>query len=208
MNRSDPAAHTKKLSIWGMNGRLLAMPGPPAKKRTLVIVHGQHHSLERFHSIVLYLEQHGSVLFPDMPGFGGMDSFYSIGRTPSYDAYADYLYDVLEAHVKTDRVWLVGVSFGSQVMTRFLQKYPVWQSRVEHAVVLMGLVGAQDFQTGRFFRATVHPLAAIASTYIGASVLGFLGFNALSFHLMRRIINDTQKKTYTDPDDVRLATEI
>ena len=79
------------LNINGMNGRMLHIAAPKNKNKELLLLYGHHSSLERMYGIAEDLNQYGAVTMPDFPGFGGMDSFYTIGMQPSIDNLADYL---------------------------------------------------------------------------------------------------------------------
>src|SRR5690606_25578127 len=86
----------KAININGMSGRMVHIKKPQAKK-VIVYIHGLHTSAERHYSLCQFLSDFGEVYAPDMPGFGGMDSFYSIGLKPSYDSFADYIYTVIKS---------------------------------------------------------------------------------------------------------------
>src|SRR6478609_3672604 len=87
----SPADFIQPLYINGMNGRMLHAPATKNGKREMLLIYGHHAMLERWWGLVQTLQEFGTVTMPDLPGFGGMDSFYSIGRKPTIDAYADYL---------------------------------------------------------------------------------------------------------------------
>ena len=192
-----------------MHGRMLHLPKQKAgHDRSFVVLHGQHHSIERFYSIAQYLNQFGEVYMPDLPGFGGMDSFYAVGKHPSYDAYADYVHSVMQQCQLGRRVWLVGASFGSQVMTRTLQRHPEIQTVVEQAVAIAGLVGKRDFRVSWSFRAKLFPLIYISSTRIGAYISGAIFSNAVTSRLVKRVIRSIKSKYYRDEAKLRLAVAV
>ena len=89
----QPADYIQPLNINGLEGRMLHVPAPPKKHREILLLYGHHAKLERWWSLVENLQQYGSVTMPDLPGFGGMDSFYRVHRRPTIDAFADYLAD-------------------------------------------------------------------------------------------------------------------
>src|SRR3990167_2869837 len=112
------------LNINGMKGRMLHLPTPKNKKREILLVYGHHASLERMYSFARVMNRYGSVTMPDLPGFGGMDSFYKIGRKPTLDNMADYLASLIRLRYKNRRLSIAGFSFGFLVVTRMLQRYP------------------------------------------------------------------------------------
>jgi pimeloyl-ACP methyl ester carboxylesterase len=146
----NPADYIVPLNINGMQGRLLNLPVPKGKKREVLMVAGHHTSLERLSGVVMQLNKYAGVTSPDLPGFGGMDSFYKIGKQPTLDNLADYLAAVVRLRYKNRRRFvIVGVSFGFIVVTRMLQKYPEIAGRVDFVASLVGLVHHEDFALKR-----------------------------------------------------------
>ena len=69
------------LNVNGMRGRMLHLPAPNKNKtKEILLVYGHHASLERMYSFAQVINKYGIVTMPDLPGFGGMDSFYKIGK--------------------------------------------------------------------------------------------------------------------------------
>jgi pimeloyl-ACP methyl ester carboxylesterase len=123
------------------------MPPPKGKKREIMFIYGHHSSLERNFGVAEYLNKYGSVTVPDLPGFGGMDSFYSIGRAPSLDDMADYLAAFIKLrYKKNQRFDLTGLSLGFMIITRMLQKYPDIARRVDVLVSFAGFAHKSDFR--------------------------------------------------------------
>ena len=91
---------------------------PKKTKKRFVVLHGLHASLERMYAVSQLIYEYGEVYQPDLPGFGGMDSFYKIGRVPNYDEYADYLYTFLKSQKLTENIWFFANSFSAQILTR------------------------------------------------------------------------------------------
>src|SRR3982751_3045218 len=83
--------YIRPLEMNGLTGRMLHMPAPKNKKRDILLIYGHHSCLERMYGVAEDLNQYGAVTMPDLPGFGGMDSFYKIGMEPTLDNLADYL---------------------------------------------------------------------------------------------------------------------
>lgn len=157
------------LNMNGLRGRMLHMPAPKNKKREILFVYGHHSSLERWWGLVQNLNKYGSVTMPDLPGFGGMDSFYKIGQRATIDNLADYLAAFVKMRYKRQRFTVVGMSFGFVVVTRMLQRYPDIAKKVDLCVSLAGFMHKDDFVFSRtrwaFYRYgsglfTVPPAAA------------------------------------------------
>src|SRR5437899_499489 len=80
------------LNINGMEGRMLHLPAPKSRQDCHILyIYGHHSSLERWWGLAQAFNEFGEVTAPDLPGFGGMDSFYTIGKKPDLDNMADYL---------------------------------------------------------------------------------------------------------------------
>lgn len=133
------------LSINGLDGRMLHMPAPAGKKREILFVYGHHSSLERWWGLVQDLNQYGAVTMPDLPGFGGMDSFYKIGKKPTIDALADYLAAFVKLKYNRKKVTIIGLSFGFVIATRMLQRCPDLVKKVDLLVSVVGFSHKDDF---------------------------------------------------------------
>lgn len=133
------------LNMNGLKGRMLRLPPPPGKKREILFVYGHHSSLERWWGPIQDLNQYGGVTMPDLPGFGGMDSFYKIGRKPTIDNLADYLAAFIKLRYKRKKVTIMGLSFGFVVATRMLQRYPDLVDKVDLMVSVVGFAHRDDF---------------------------------------------------------------
>lgn len=141
--------YIESLQINGLDGRMLACPAPAGKSRRILMIYGHHGMLERWWSLVENLNDYGSVTLPDLPGFGGMDSFYKIGQKPTIDAYADYLASFIKMRYRRGKFTIVAISFGFTVVTRMLQKYPDIAKRAELVVSLAGFTHYDDFSFSR-----------------------------------------------------------
>ncbi len=142
----NPAHYIQPLNINGLEGRMLHVPGPPRKTREILLIYGHHAKLERWWSLVQNLHDYGTVTMPDLPGFGGMDSFYRLRRRPDLDAFADYLAAFVRLRYKRKRLTIVAISFGFVVATRMLQRYPELSKKVDLVVSVVGFMHADDFR--------------------------------------------------------------
>lgn len=143
--QSSPADYIVPLYINGMNGRMLRMPAPADHNREILFIYGHHSTLERWWGLVQDLNQYGAVTMPDLPGFGGMDSFYKIGEQPTIDNLADYLAAFVKMHYKRRRFTIAGLSFGFVIATRMLQRYPDLADKVDMLVSVVGFAHYDDF---------------------------------------------------------------
>lgn len=147
MTKQTPNAadYIRPLNMNGLQGRMLNMPAPKGKNREILMVYGHHSSIERWFGLIQVLNKYGAVTMPDLPGFGGMDSFYKIGQKPTLDNMADYLAAFIKLRYKRRRITIVGMSFGFVVATRMLQRFPDLAKRVDVLVSLVGFTHKDDF---------------------------------------------------------------
>ncbi len=139
------AEYIVPLNMNGLQGRMLHAPATKGKKREILLIYGHHAMLERWWGLVENLQDYGNVTMPDMPGFGGMESFYKIGQQPTIDNYADYLAAFVRLRYKRRRVTILGISFGFVVATRMLLRYPELAKKVDILVSLVGFMHRDDF---------------------------------------------------------------
>jgi pimeloyl-ACP methyl ester carboxylesterase len=163
----------------GLEGRMLHMPHPKGGKREILFIYGHHSTLERWWGIAKFLNRYCAVTMPDMPGFGGMDSFYSIGKRPSLDNFADYMAAFVKLRYKRKRVTIVGMSFGFIVATRMLQRYPELAKNVDMLVSFAGFAHKNDFTFSkarwRFYRYG----ASTITRRIPAAIFRFVGLHPI-----------------------------
>lgn len=143
----DSADYIVPLNMNGLTGRMLSMPSP--KKREILLIYGHHASLERMFGVAEALSQYGHVTMPDLPGFGGMQSFYKIGLSPTLDNFADYLAAFIKLRYRGKRVSIFAMSFGFAVVTKMLQRYPELCKKVDLLVSIVGFVHKEDFKFKR-----------------------------------------------------------
>lgn len=156
-NTQSPEDFIVPLNMNGLQGRMLRVPAKNNKTREILLIYGHHALLERWWGLVQNLNDFGAVTMPDMPGFGGMDSFAKIKKEPTIDNFADYLAAFVKLRYKRRRVTIVGISFGFVVVTRMLQRYPELAKKVDLLVPIVGFMHKDDFlmpnRTRLFYRA-------------------------------------------------------
>ncbi|MDB5170987.1 MAG: alpha/beta hydrolase [Candidatus Saccharibacteria bacterium] len=128
---------------------MLNMPPPKGQTKEILFIYGHHSSLERWWGLMQVLNRYAGVTMPDMPGFGGMDSFYKIGKKPTIDNLADYLAAFVKLRYRRKKVIIAGMSFGFVVATRMLQRYPELTKKVTLMVSIVGFAHKDDFTFGR-----------------------------------------------------------
>lgn len=143
--KPDAADYIVPLNMNGLQGRMLHMPAPKGHDREILFIYGHHSTLERWWGLMLNLNRYAAVTMPDLPGFGGMDSLYKIGKTASIDNLADYLAAFVKMRYKRRRFIIVGMSLGFVIATRMLQRYPELCKKVDMLVSFAGFAHRDDF---------------------------------------------------------------
>ena len=142
----DPSTCIVPLYMNGLQGRMMRLPASAKATREILLVYGHHSTLERWQGLAQELNQYGAVTMPDLPGFGGMQSFYRIHEKPTLDNYADYLAAFVKMRYPRRRVTIVAMSFGFVVATRMLQRYPDIANKVDILVSAAGFSHYEDFR--------------------------------------------------------------
>ncbi|MDB5184680.1 MAG: hypothetical protein JWN38_488 [Candidatus Saccharibacteria bacterium] len=137
--------YIKPLVIDGLHGRVLSLPAPEDHDREILFIYGQHSTIERWRGLSAVFNEYGAVTMPDLPGFGGMDSFYKIGKEPTMDNLADYLATFIKSQYGDKRLSIAGMSIGFAMVTRMLQRHPDIAERVDLLVSIVGLAHHDDF---------------------------------------------------------------
>jgi len=183
-DKTSPADYIVPLNINGMEGRMLSMPAPKNRKREILFIYGHHSSLERWWGVMQVLNRYGAITMPDLPGFGGMDSFYSIGKKPTLDNLADYLAAFIKLRYNRKKITIVGMSFGFVIATRMLQMYPEQTNKVTTLVSLVGFSHHDDltFSKTRFLQYNL-----LSKTFKHRPFNYFFRYVCLNSHVLRAV---------------------
>lgn len=180
----NPADYIVPLNINGLDGRMLHMPAPESSRNEVLFVYGHHSSLERWWGVMQVLNRYAAVTMPDLPGFGGMDSFYRIGKKPTIDNMADYLAAFIKLRYKRKKIIIAGMSYGFVVVTRMLQRYPELTKKVTVLVSIVGFAHRDDFS---FSKARYN--AYLYGTIVGSHqpMPTLFRYLALNKHVLRAV---------------------
>lgn len=158
--------HIESIELNGLKGRMICAP---ARRRrasgvNILFVHGHHNSLERMAGVAELMVDYGNFCLPDLPGFGGMGSFFTIGLKPTIENYADYLAAFIKLQYgQRKKFVIVGYSMGFLVVTRMLQKYPDLARQTIDVISFAGFVHHGDFSFSRR-RVMLYKLGAMFGT--------------------------------------------
>ena len=157
---NQAADYIVPLDINGLEGRMMQVATANKKyQREILLVYGHHAMLERWWGLVQNLSEYGNVTMADVPGFGGMDSFYKIKQRPTIDAFADYMAAFIKLRYRRKRITIFAISYGFVIITRMLQKYPELATKIDLLFSVVGFMHKDDFvyskrQSRFYLRAT------------------------------------------------------
>jgi pimeloyl-ACP methyl ester carboxylesterase len=205
---SSPADFIVPLNMNGLEGRMLRVPPKNKRNREILLLYGHHALLERWWGLVENLNEYGTVTMPDLPGFGGMDSFYTIGKRPDLDAFADYLAAFVKLRYRRKRVTIVGISFGFVVATRMLQKYPELAKKIDLLVSVVGFMHKDDFLFSRNRRLAYRRITRLFATRPVALLIRYGGLNAFVIRtLYVKLPNAQRRFLEVDPMEFKEMVE-
>ncbi len=187
-NMTLDTKNIKLLDMNGLSGRVLQLPAPSGKTTEILFVYDQHSSLERWAGVAQFLNRYGAVTMPDLPGFGGMTSYYHIGGQPSIDNLADYLAAFVKLRYRRKRVAIVGAGLGFAVATRMLQRCPELTKHVRLLAGLWGIVHYDDLRLPPRRLRLYRLLARVCAAWLPAKfiTLAYLNRSMLSRMLARQ----------------------
>jgi pimeloyl-ACP methyl ester carboxylesterase len=204
----NPADFIVPLNINGLEGRMLHAPATTKNSREILLIYGHHAMLERWWGLVQNLNDYGSVTMPDLPGFGGMDSFAKIGRRPDIDAFADYLAAFIKLRYRRKRVTIVGISFGFVVVTRMLQRYPELNKKVDLLVSVVGFMHRDDFVYGRRQRGFYRRATRLFATRPAAFLIRYGALNRFVLKtLYAKLPNSKRRMIEVTPEEFNNTLE-
>lgn len=157
-----------------LNGRMLNYPSKKDKPLNILFIYGQHSSIERWRGFIQFLHDFGNVTVPDLPGFGGMDSFYKINKLPTIDNYASYLDSFIKMKYKKTKLLIVGVDFGFVVATRMLQEYPELSKSVSLVIAIKGYADSEDLIMSNYQKYRKRSISYILSKRVIANIFSLL----------------------------------
>jgi len=195
-----PEDYIVPLNMNGLQGRMMVLPAPKAHPdNEILYVYGNHSLIERWWGLAQVLNRYGKLTMPDLPGFGGMDSLYTIGKKPTLDNMADYLASFVKWRYKRKRVVIVGFSYGFLVTTRMLQRYPELAKQVDFLVSAVGFTHHEDFSFSKTRKAFYRWAPAL---FTNRPMAFFFRTVALNGWVLRTFYRHTfnAKKKFEDAD--------
>lgn len=207
----NPADYITPININGLEGRILRLKAANKhNKKEILVIYGEGSNLERWWGLDCALRQYANITAVDLPGLGGMESFYKIGIKPSIDAFADYLETYIKLRYKKSRFSVFAMGFGFVVATRMLQKNPNIASRVHLVVGVNGFAHHSDLKLRKKSLPIIFAENLLVSLPLGGIVaklmvsLGYLG----SYSPIKRNVKNVDPFTKKFAADLEKATDI
>lgn len=185
---------------------MLQMPAPKGRSREILMIYGHHSSLERWFGLIQVFNKYGAVTMPDLPGFGGMDSFYKLGQKPTLDTMADYLAAFIKLRYKRRRITIVGMSFGFVVATRMLQRFPDLAKRVDMLVSLVGFAHRDDFLPKPFVYWGCRAVSAVFSKPVASHFFKAVCLHPLILRWVYTKLDHAKFRGLTPEQDEQMLT--
>ncbi|MHB1864702.1 MAG: hypothetical protein ACYCPS_00865 [Candidatus Saccharimonadales bacterium] len=177
----NPAEFIMPLNINGMEGRMLRVGAQNRhNRREILVIYDMQSNLEKWWGLVVALKSYANVTMIDLPGLGGMESFYSIGLKPTLDNMADYVASFIKLKYKRKRLSIIGLGFGFVLVTRMLQRNPEVGSKVNMAICLNGYAHKDDFRIKEADRRIMKFYSYIGSIKPISDILKLIMYNDLS----------------------------
>lgn len=143
----NPANFISPININGLDGRVLSLKAVNKKnKKEVLVVYDLKSNLERWWGLDSALSHYANVTAVDLPGLGGMDSFYTIGLLPTINNYAEYLEAYVKLRYKRKKLFILAIGFGFVVATRMLQRNPDIASKVTFVISINGYAHHDDLK--------------------------------------------------------------
>ena len=208
----SPADYIAPLVINGLHGRVMHLPATKrSANREILLLYGHHSALERMFGIAQNLSQYGSVTMPDLPGFGGMDSFYLLREKPSLDNMADYLATFIKLRFKKRPITIGGMSYGFIIVARMLQKYPELSQQVNLLISMVGFMHHDDFKLSKRKQLVYLTTARLFSGAIGSTIVRYTALLPFVLKTIYRVqANSHPKMKGASPEELnkRLDFEV
>jgi len=192
--KSIAADYIRPLNINGLQGRMLCAPSTSKKRKEILLVYGHHANLERWWNLVENLRPYGIVTMPDMPGFGGMESFYRVNKRPDVDAFADYMASFIKLRYKNKRVTIYAISFGFVVITRMLQRYPQLAKKIDLLISFAGFMHSEDILLSKKRRWFYAKIARLLATRPVALFIRYVGLSRPVIHTLYKTFPKSRKR--------------
>jgi len=146
-NISIADQYTTSINLAGLGSKIMYIPADGHKNHNILMVYGHFGTLSNYLKLAKDLTKYGNVTVPELPGFNNHESLYKIHDKPTIDELAEYLITVVNYRFRKKKVTIVGVGFGTVVVTRMLQRHPSIAKRVNIVISIDGMAHHDDLSS-------------------------------------------------------------
>lgn len=209
----SPINFIHSIFINGLDGRFIYYPSKQNPKNNILIVYDIDSNIEKWWGLVISLSRFGNVTMMDLPGMGGMDSFYRIKKLPTIDNYGNYLAAFIKLRFRRKRLHLIGIGYGVSIITSMLNQNDDLVRKFISINSINGYTHRDDFVMTKFnkfttlinyylfallpFSSLIKPFTLTNSYLREKYVLGISAKNVKEFGIefLEKFIYDLEKET-------------
>ncbi len=188
----SPINFIQPFFINGLEGRFIYYPSKQNPKNNILIVYDIDSNIEKWWGLVIALSRFGNVTMMDLPGMGGMDSFYKIKQLPTVYNYGNYLAAFIKLRFRRKRLHLIGLGYGVAIITSMLNQNDNLVRKFISINSINGYIHHDDFILTRF-----NKIATTANYYLFALLpLSFLvkPFTLTNSYLREKYVSGISSK--------------
>ncbi len=197
---ANPMDFIFPLNINGLEGRFLYIAAQSRNiKSNILLIYDLNSNLEKWWGLAVALSKYSNVTIVDLPGLGGMDSLYKIGRKPSIDNLANYLGTFIKLRYKRKKLIIMAIGVGVPIVTRLLQIDKSFQNKITNLISLNGYAHHDDFNLSSDQKFVQRMLYGVLSLRFISFVFCKICFNKTV--LSYRINEQSVRKIKSNLDD-------
>ena len=173
---TDKNNNIQSLKMNRLQGRFMRVNAVTSKNREILLVYDVPMNIEMITPMANSLAKFGNVTVPDLPGIGGMNSFYTIKQKPTTENYARYLASFIKLRYQRRRVTIVGIGFGFTIIAQLIKQHPSIAKRIDLAVSIDGFLHSIDLNIEPSQKQFVKLKRLLQSTRIACAVASVTSF--------------------------------
>ena len=171
--QKTPSKYIMPLNVNSLRGHFIFKKSSKTRSKNILFIPDVRSNIMLSYNIINTLSNYGSVTTFELPGIGGMESFYKINLKPSIDNYVDYLSSLIKLRYKNKKIILAGHGFGFIVITKMLQKY---DNISEQTSLVIGIDGTARYDDYIIDKRTRIYLKILSTLSVFSRVLISIGF--------------------------------
>jgi len=163
---------TSPIDINNLRGRIGRVKSSAKTSKEILLIYDQDQSIESMEYLADSLSKYASVTIVDLPGLGGMDSFYKSNQRPTLEIMSAYLAALIKLRVKNNKITLITIGSGLPIAITLLQKQSQASKKVNKLISIGGFVHMFDLNQGLLKRSFKYIFYLIKSTWVITKLFG------------------------------------